>query len=315
MRNLLRSNTNPPADMLPWVVLIGIGVSWGATGPLSKLAVSGGNHPIGITLWDTLICAVGLTVALIVTGRRIPLTRRHIIFYVVCGFLGTALPSALGYTAYQYLSVGVNMILLSTVPMMTLLIALPLGIEKTDPLRSLGLALGLVAILMIFLPETSLPDPDLAIWVALPIIVSLSYAAENVYIGAKKPSDIDPMVTLCGFCWAGFLLIAPVTFATDAHVDITAFGPPEQAIFANAVLHVGAYCGLVWLIGRAGPVFASQVGYVVTATGVMLGMVIYGERHSAWIWAALALLIIGLRLVKPRESAPSVAQNHDLVGQ
>jgi drug/metabolite transporter (DMT)-like permease len=64
---------------------------------------------------------------------------------------------------------------------------------------------------------------------------------------------------------------------------------------------MGAYFGFIWLIGHAGPVFASQVGYVVTASGVLLGMAIYDERHSAWVWAALALMFAGLALVKPRQ--------------
>jgi drug/metabolite transporter (DMT)-like permease len=63
---------------------------------------------------------------------------------------------------------------------------------------------------------------------------------------------------------------------------------------------MGAYFGFIWLIGQAGPVFASQVGYVVTGSGVVLGMIVYGERHSPWIWAALALMFAGLALVKPR---------------
>jgi len=34
--------------------------------------------------------------------------------------------------------------------------------------------------------------------------------------------------------------------------------------------------------------------------GVVLGMIVYGERHSPWIWAALALMFTGLALVKPK---------------
>ena len=75
----------------------------------------------------------------------------------------------------------------------------------------------------------------------------------------------------------------------------------EQAVLASYGLHIFAYFGFVWLIARAGPVFASQVGYVVTGVGVGLGMAFYGERHSLWIWLALALMMIGLTLVRPKE--------------
>ena len=46
--------------------------------------------------------------------------------------------------------------------------------------------------------------------------------------------------------------------------------------------------------------FASQIAYVVTGSGVALGMLIYDERHSPWIWAALALLVAGLALPTPQ---------------
>jgi drug/metabolite transporter (DMT)-like permease len=47
-------------------------------------------------------------------------------------------------------------------------------------------------------------------------------------------------------------------------------------------------------------VFTSQISYFVTGSGVVLGMIFYGERHSPWIWAALALMFAGLALVKPK---------------
>jgi drug/metabolite transporter (DMT)-like permease len=105
---------------------------------------------------------------------------------------------------------------------------------------------------------------------------------------------------ICGLSWGALALLTPAVIAADAWVDITRFGPPEQAVIAISFVHMAAYFGFIWLIGRAGPIFASQVGYVVTGSGVVLGMIVYGERHSPWVWAALALMFAGLALVKPR---------------
>ena len=63
-----------------------------------------------------------------------------------------------------------------------------------------------------------------------------------------------------------------------------------------------AYTGYIWLVGRAGAVFASQVAYVVTLGGVLLSALFLGERYSAWVWSALALMIAGLALVQPRRA-------------
>jgi drug/metabolite transporter (DMT)-like permease len=160
--------------------------------------------------------------------------------------------------------------------------------------------MGAVAVGLIVLPDASLPEPGQAAWVALPVIVSLAYAAENIYIATARPAGVDALTILCGLFWGALIQLTPFVLASGAWFDITRLGPPEQAIIAISVLHIGAYFGFIWLIGQAGPVFASQVGYVVTASGVILGMLIYAERHSPWIWAALALMFGGLALVKPK---------------
>jgi len=58
----------------------------------------------------------------------------------------------------------------------------------------------------------------------------------------------------------------------------------------------------IFLIVHAGPVFASQTAYVVTISGVFWGVVIFGEHHSAWIWASLVAMMMALTLVTPRKS-------------
>lgn len=51
------------------------------------------------------------------------------------------------------------------------------------------------------------------------------------------------------------------------------------------------------LIKRAGPVFFSMVNYVATLTAIGLGIWIFTDAHSYWIWAALALIGASLILV------------------
>ena len=288
-----------PARLLPWLALIGIGLCWGMTGPLSKLAVSTGHHPVGVTFWNTALGALVVTGLLKARGGRLPLGRRHLVFYLTCGLLGTALPNSLSYEAYRHLPVGIVIMVIALVPMATLAIAWPLGVERPDPRRAAGLALGVAAVLLIALPEASLPDPAQAGWVLLPVVVSISYAAENVYIAAMKPAELGPLGVLTGLSWGALLLLAPAVAATGAWFDPLPLGAPELAIVGITALHLVAYAGFIWLIGRAGPVFAAQVGYVVTLSGVALGMAAFGERHSPWVWAALALMLAGLALVQP----------------
>ena len=164
---------------------------------------------------------------------------------LVCGLLGTALPNSLSYTAYRHLPIGVMSIIIALVPMATLLLALPLGIERPDPRRLFGLGLGVVAVGLIVLPHTSLPEPGQAAWVALPVIVSLAYAGENIYIAAARPPDIDALTIVCGLFWGALILLTPALVAAGAWVDITRLDPPEMAIFVISALHICAYFGFI----------------------------------------------------------------------
>jgi len=288
--------------LLAWIVLVSVGLGWGSGQLLSKLATTSGFHPLGMAFWQTAIGIVLFTGALLASGQRLPLTRRHLAFYLVCGLIGTALPHTLSFAAIRHLPVGVQSIVLSSVPMMTLLLSLPLGLDRAEPRRLIGLGLGLVAVLIIAAPDAGLPDPDQAAWILLPVLVSLSYAAENVYIARARPAGTGALQVMCGLTWGSALLITPATIAAGGWVAPTGAGTAELALIATSVVHVFCYLGLVWLIGHAGPVFAAQVGYVVTGAGVAWGMVVLGERHSPWVWAALALMLTGLALVRPRRA-------------
>ena len=184
--------------------------------------------------------------------------------------------------------------------MATLLGALLVGLERIEPVRLTGISFGAIAVLILVLPDASLPDPGQALWILLPVITSLSYAAENIYLAWAKRVDLDPLQVLCGLFWGALVLLTPVALSLGVWMPVGRFDQAEWAMIAMTVAHIGAYGGFVWLIGAAGPVFAAQVGYVVTLTGVFLGMAVLGETHSAWVWLSLVTMLAGLALVQPR---------------
>jgi drug/metabolite transporter (DMT)-like permease len=138
--------------------LVGIGAAWGITQPFAKIAVSEGYRHFGIIFWQFALGGALLAAVNAVRGKGLPIERRHVTFYAIIALIGTLLPNSAGYTAAIHLPSGILSIVLSLVPMMSFPIALALGMDRFSALRFLGLCLGLCAILLIALPETSLPD-------------------------------------------------------------------------------------------------------------------------------------------------------------
>ena len=58
-----------------------------------------------------------------------------------------------------------------------------------------------------------------------------------------------------------------------------------------------AYVLYFQIIRIAGPVYLSQVGYLVVTIGVVAGILIFDEQHSLWAWIGIGLMVSGLVLV------------------
>jgi drug/metabolite transporter (DMT)-like permease len=256
---------------------------------------------LGIIFWQFTLGGALLAVLNAARGKGLPWERRHLTFYAIIALIGTLLPNSAGYTAAIHLPAGILSIVLSLVPMMSFPIALALGMDRFSALRLLGLCLGLCAILLIALPETSLPDASLVWWLPVALIAPAFYAVEGNFVARNGTEGLDAVQVLLGACIVGAALALPFALATGEWISpLPPWGAPDLAILGSSVAHALAYSAYVWLVGRAGAVFAAQVSYVVTAFGIFWAWVILGETYSGWVWAAVALMFAGLFLVQPR---------------
>lgn len=285
-------------------ILMAMGAAWGITQPLSKIAVSEGYRDIGIIFWQFAIGAAVLSALLLIRRKPLPFRPVHLRFYLLIAMIGTILPNWASFTAAVHLPSGILSITIATVPMMALPIAVGLGMDRFSVIRITGLALGLIAIVLIAAPESSLPEAGLAIWLPIALIAPFLYACEGNIVGKWGTYGLDAMQVLAGASVVGLVISAPLAFGTGEWIDPRGpWGPPDWAILGSSVAHAVAYVTYVWLVGAAGAVFTAQVGYLVTGFGILWAKLILGEAYSGWVWAALALMMAGLFLVTPRPGA------------
>lgn len=299
-----------PQNLTPkvraWAVLIGAGAFWGLTFTLMKIASENGAHPLGLSFWNAALGALGLLAINLLRRRPVPVQPRYLKFYAITSLLGTSVPGAAYFYAAVYLPAGVLSISIAVVPMLTFLAAAALGLDRWSVMRASGVVLGIASVCLIVLPETALPDREAAPWMLAALLAAGCYTAENIYLTLRRPSEIDPFTLLIGMFAMASIMMIPVVYLADAFVPLQfPFGRMELSIIAMTVINAAAYGSFIYLVGVAGPVFASQMGYLVTLSGVAWGILIFSEVHSGWIWGALLLMIAGLALVQPREADSS----------
>jgi drug/metabolite transporter (DMT)-like permease len=291
------------------LVLVLLGAGWGLTVPLVKIAVEHGYRHYGIIFWQLSIGAAVLGAITLARGRGLPLGARHIRLYAVIAFTGALIPNAASYQAAVHLPAGILSILLSLVPIFAFPVALMLGTDRFRWRRLAGLACGLAGVGLIVLPGASLPDPALAVFIPLALIAPLCYALEGNIVGKWGTFGLDPIEALFGASTLGMLVALPIALGTGHFIDPrTDWGRPEAAIVAASLVNAGVYAGYVWMVGRAGAVFAAQVSYLVTGFGVLWAMALLGEQFSGTVWLAMLMMFAGLFLVQPRPKAPVAAR-------
>jgi len=279
-------------------VLVMLGAGWGATQPLAKVATSTGYQPLGLVFWQLTIGAICLGGVVLARRMTVPRDAHALRMYVIVALIGTVIPNSASYFAITKLPSGLISILLALVPMFAFPMALALGTDRFSPLRFLGLLLGLCGVVLIVAPDASLPDPAMVVFIPVALIAPLLYALESNVV-AKWAWGIGPIQLLFGSSFVGMFIALPLALGSGQFV-VPALGAPDMAMVAAGIIHAVVYTAFVWLVGRAGAVFAIQVSYLVTGFGILWAMMFLGERYSGWIWAAVPLMFAGVFLVQPR---------------
>lgn len=289
--------------LFPYGVLIFMGIGWGSTQPMAKLAISTGHSELGLIFWQLVIAAFVLAVITLIRRRPLPINLRVLPYYLVIALVGTIVPGIATFQALAHLDSGIVSLLLSIVPMLAFPVALALGVDRFSLKRLGGLALGLCAVFLLSSFPAALGDAGVLIYIPIALIAPLMYSFEGNFVARFGTGGTDPIQLLLGAAVLGAILIAPIVFATGNWISpLRPWGVAEWSILGLSSIHAIIYSLYVFSVNRFGPVFAVQVGYLVTAFGMIWAMILLGERYQPIVWFAFVLMIGGIYLVTPRKN-------------
>ena len=289
-----------------FLILFILGLGWGLSFTLGKIAITAGGTPIGLTFWQSLFSGLILLAYVFFRHGKIIIPKIMFLPIVIITFLSVVIPNIIFYACVEHLDAGVLSISVSVIPLFTYLIAMGLRMDKFKVRRVIGLITGFCALLILILPENSLPDKRDIPWVLLALNCALCYALENIYIDRLALQNFGPIRLVCAVSFVS----AIITFLLSLVMDQFFILQPTNLYLFISTLGLGfisatAYSIFIYLIGRAGSVFSSQVGYLVTFFGVVWGIIILGESHSVFVWISLAMIMMGIFLVQPKQTSES----------
>lgn len=292
---------------LPFVLVLTIGTLWGATFSIGKIAVMHGIPPTAYAFFQSAGAGLALLLLALLRGEIARPRPRLLLYGLAAGTLGLTLPNINFTTVIRHLEAGTMSVIITLAPLATYVGALALGLERRSLLRVAGLLCGLAGALVLLVPGATVPGVDQSHWVLLAVLTPLCYAAQSLFAARYLPVGIGSQRLARLMLFGAALTSGLAMVATDSVYLPRGLGTAEIAMLLQIAVSSVAYVILFEVLRRAGPVYFSQVGYVVTVTGVLWGVAIFGERPTPWLVLAALLVLGGLFLVSRRPRGDETA--------
>ena len=234
-----------------------------------------------------------------------PLSRRDWAAIVVLGLLGYYGASILDFLGLQYISAGLERLILFTYPTMTLLIGALLYGHRVGRREWGAVVLCYLGIGAGFAHDLNLSAETTAVWLGAGLVFgsSLSYALYLAGSGA--------MLARVGVARFTALAMLVSTAATLAHFVATQplaalvqpmpiYGYGLAMAVLSTIIPVFAQSAAIRRIGSGRAALIGTIGPLLT---IVFGWWLLGERISAWQLAGMALVVAGVVLVSRRGRA------------
>lgn len=285
-------------QLLPILMLVVLGALWGANPTFSKALGQQGLSPFGVVFWQTFIAGLILAAICLVRRVPIPLHGKALAYYVFIGSIGTALAYAILVLVVGHIPAGFVAVLVVLSPLLTYLFAVLVRLESIRLLPALGSLVGFLGAALLVVPQGSLPTPEALPYALLALLIPAGYASANVYAEWGRPAGVENVALAAGTMFAAALAMALLGLAHGSLYPAWAAPARTQLLLlAYGAATATAFLLFFAVISRAGAVYLGQVGYLVTLAGIGWGMLIFGERHSSWLWLAVAVIFAGVALV------------------
>lgn len=290
----------------PLLLLILSGTLVGSMLPMNRIAGAAGWSALAFAFWPALGSGLVLTAVGCCTAGRAPVSRPVLLYSLVAGALSVAIPNSITFFVMPELGTSLTSLMYTLAPLFTYAFAWILGIERYQPLRLAGIVLGLGGAALLVLGRSAFAAGP-AWWIGLALCAPVSLALGNLYRKQRMPRGVHSSALAGGMLLGAALALAPLLLANGGLLPA---GRPEWSVIVmQCVFTSVGYMAYFRFQKVADPVYFSQIGYVISATGVCSGLLLFNERLTVLMLAAIAAIVAGVALVNGR--APGRRESTD----
>ena len=281
------------------VVLAVLGaVGFSAKAVVVKLAYRHGVDPTTVVAYRMVFALPCFLVLAWWSSRGAsPLRRADWLAILALGFFGGYLTSVLDFTGLQYVSAGLERLIVYLTPTLVLLFEVAFFGKRFRWTQVLAMMVSYGGLLLVLAPEAKFVGKDVVLGAGLVFGSAVTYAIYLTYsgrvvarVGATRLASLATSVA-CVLCIVHFLILRPASaLAVAPEVLVLSLINGTLCTFLPVVMVMIA-------IARIGATSAAQCGMVGPLSTISLGAVFLGEAMTPSLIAGTVLVLAGISLL------------------
>jgi drug/metabolite transporter (DMT)-like permease len=283
---------------IAYIALAAVCLVWGTTYLALRIAV---QHfpPFLFTAIRQTVAGVILLAFMFTLGKSKWPSKEQLISQAIGGFFMISMGNGLVAWAEMHIPSGIAAIICSLMPVVVILVNVMINKDErpTVPII-LGLAIGLIGILLIFGENVNeFSKREYSLGIVMTFLAVISWASGSIWI-KKKNLDSNPFVNAGLQMFFGGLWLYPLSFAFD---DLTAVSWSAEAGYSMLYLivfgSIVAYASYSYALRKLPMTIVSLYAYVNPVVAILLGWLILDEKMNAKIIVAIILTVGGIYIV------------------
>ncbi len=255
--------------------------------------------PFTLTAFRILCAALAIVLVTYLAGHRLPRPGRAWLRPMAIGFAGNAWPFTMIANGQVHISVSLTAILISAVPIFTLVLAHFFSDDRFTFRKVVGVVIGFGGIVLLFGPS-ALSGITSHFWGQL-MIVAAAFGFAVTTVIARHMRDLNPMASASMALISSGIYMIPLAFIVETPFEVDPSLLSASAIVVSGVVGTAlAYLVFFRLSAIAGPNFVAMNNYISPAVGVMWGVLLTGDRLGWFQVVALLLILAGIAIATSR---------------
>lgn len=293
-------------------LVLAVGLVWGLTPALSRMASGLGSNPLGLAIWVNGLAAI-FCLGVAAYRRKLPrLKPSEFMFYIYWAIIAGILQRMTTFVVTEHVEAAMLSLIVTLQGFMVFGFAAVTRMEQATPRRLLGLMVGLIGVTLVLFTRFDVSNGAQNAWLLFAMALPLLFAIEALVLAGKRPEHIDIFASVGLMMALSTAMLAPWAYFSG---DLMPLGPQigklEILVLLMGIVGASSLLLAFHLIATAGAVFYSQSAYAMTIAGVIWGMLLLNEELSPLAWIAFAIIILGTYLVEPKASDEELVIKRD----